>query len=228
MKKLFLLLIVPLLSLSQEINYLKISNPSFVSGMYKGELVDAFQWNDKLGNNILILCEETKPTGEFMGEYNPPLEYHYKTIYGFHYVIKNLSNRDLEVDLVKLWDIKEGITLSDGEAGISFDKEATKITDLDNDNIAEVSLGYRIFPDVTDCCYPHGIKLIMHEKGYKYAIRGSTIVQWIDQESYESTIEGGKKVMYGRNSFEDAPKVFIDFASELFDTVLMKTYKMYD
>ena len=216
MKKLLFLLIIPLLSFGQEIDYHKITNPSFVSGMYKGELVDVFQWNDKLGNNILILCEETKPTGEFMGEYNPPLEYLYKTIYGFHYVIKNLSNREIVLDIVKLWDIKEGITLSDGEADIYFDKKATKITDLDNDNIAEVSLGYRILPDVTDCCWPHAIKLIMHEESKKYAIRGSTLVV------FENEVLGGDKNMYGRNSFKGAPEVFIDFASNLCDSVLMR------
>ena len=55
MKKLFLLLIIPFLSFTQEIDYVRLSNPSFVHGMYKGELIGAFQWNDKLGNNTFII-----------------------------------------------------------------------------------------------------------------------------------------------------------------------------
>ena len=219
MKKLLLLLIIPLFSFGQEIEYHKITNPSFLNGMYKGELFDAFQWNDKLGNNIFILCVETRPTGEVEGD----IEVQRETIYAFHYIIKNLGKRDIVLDLVKLWDIKDWVEFGSMDGSISFVEESIKITDLDNDNIAEVTLGYTIGGG-SDCCWPDPIKLIMHEEGRKYAIRGSTAL--IDSSGAIKT--GGEKNMYGKDSFKEAPNVFTNFASDLYDSALMSYDKWFD
>ena len=64
----------------------------------------------------------------------------------------------------------------------------------------------------------------MHEEGRKYAIRGSTAL--IDSSGAIKT--GGEKNMYGKDSFKEAPNVFTNFASDLYDSALMSYDKWFD
>tara|TARA_Y100000588_G_C14148146_1_gene879320 strand:- start:194 stop:1261 length:1068 start_codon:yes stop_codon:yes gene_type:complete len=216
MKKLFLLIIIPFLSFTQEVDYVRLSNPSFVHGMYKGELISAFQWNDKLGNNIFIISMNREAYNYDYGNI--------ETIYGYHYVIENLGKNEILLEISQLWDIKDwAVCRYDGH--LNYEEKCMRITDLDNDGIAEITLGYSISPNTTDCCYPNTIKLIMHENGIKYAIRGESVVAThidsVHQAREEKKKAEEKKEMYGRDSFKNAPKKFIDFASNLYDNCLM-------
>ena len=85
-----------------------------------------------------------------------------------------------------LWDIKD---YAPNKSDIRRIK--TKITDLDDDGVAEISILYTLGYRGT------GVKLIMHEKGKKYAIRGERWERADDDCAYSYS-------MYGKNSFESA------------------------
>ena len=164
-----------------------------ISSYYKGKLEIAKEWNDKLGKNLLLISiyDDYKNGNQIM--------------YGYLYVNGYL-----------VWDIKDWteVDVEFGTGGVIIEK--VEITDLDSDNISETTIVYMLQSTATDCCYPEKVKLIMHENDVKYAIRGSTAVKQIDNEY----IEGGKKEMYGKDSFAKAPKIIINYASKLFDKVV--------
>ena len=192
MKKLLLILLcLPMIGFGQNIT---IPDARSISSYYKGKLEIAKEWNDKLGDNLLLISiyDDYKNGNQIM--------------YGYLYVNGYL-----------VWDIKDwtAVDYYDNGAGEVI-IEKVEITDLDSDNISEATIVYMLQSTATDCCYPEKVKLIMHENDVKYAIRGSTAVKEIDDEH----IEGGEKEMYGKDSFAKAPKIIINYASKLFDQVV--------
>ncbi len=97
-----------------------------------------------------------------------------------------------------LWDIKD---YAPNNTDITLKK--TEITDLDEDGIAEISILYTLGYS------GGGVKLIMHEKGKKYAIRGERWNRRGDDCAYSYN-------MYGKNSFESAKSSFKSYARGLF------------
>ncbi len=194
MKKLLLLLIIPLLSFGQDLDFTYISEP-LVPFDYQGKYVNGAVWFDELGFNALI----------FSGTpiINSPVEFDHLHDYNFgvesielskffakHFLI---SNNEGEKNTA-LWEIKD-YTEPTGYAG-SYESgiyvEEFKLTDLNKNNIYETWILYRITMD-------GDFKIIMHEGEKKYAIRG-------DCEEYN---------MFGKNSFLNTPKSFQDYGNEL-------------
>ncbi|MAP99688.1 MAG: hypothetical protein CMC51_02625 [Flavobacteriaceae bacterium] len=173
MKKLLFLFLFPMSILSQEIIYSVYSGPNISDvplASNHNNIIKIYGWFDALGKNTLIFTARDG-WGEF-GEQN-------KDLRAYHYT----GGGKL------LWDIKDFADPKD-EYGIQLDE--VKLTDVDNNSVAEVSILYRLGGgnEVT-------AKLIMHEEGKKYAIRGKT-----------GSNDKGKCIYdydaYGRNSFKYA------------------------
>lgn len=131
----------------------------------KGIPKAAWQWADKLGHNILVLCStdltETSPTNDLEDGRNMEL-------FAFHFVKRDTYAYEL------LWKITDGISDCPVDITASFIHPATTITDLDSNGIAETIIMYNLAcrGDVS----PSTLKLLMHEGTKKYALRG---IGWV-------------------------------------------------
>lgn len=132
----------------------------------RGTVKEAWKWNDKLGENILI-TSLVKPftvdqSGKDSGEKTAEL-------YSFHFVKKDAIYK-------LLWLLSDALKKCPFDITLDFINNAITITDLDKDSIAETKIQYKIVcrSDVS----PAAMKLIMHEDTVKYALRGYS---WLKQ-----------------------------------------------
>lgn len=107
----------------------------------------------------------------------------------------------------KEWEVKDRIDNCEVDATCEFFPGSFTITDVDKNNFGEVTFLYKLSckGDVS----PDEKKLIMYEGSQKYAIRGSTILQ------YPESKEGGEKKIDG--SFNKGSKALLDFANSQWD-----------
>lgn len=138
---------------------------------FRGKLVDAWKWKDKLGDNVLITSivrpYKVKGRDEEAGE-----EVYSAELHAFHFVKGNTEYK-------LLWKISDMEKECPFDLSVGFIIGATKIMDLDNDGIAETSIQYKLAcrSDVS----PSQMKLIMHEDTVKYALRGT---MWIPNSEH--------------------------------------------
>ena len=184
MKKLLILFLIPFLNFSQEIRY---SNPDYYDvplAQNHKNVIDIFTWYDNLGKNTLILTAK-KSDGVKVD------------LRAYHYT----GDGNL------LWDIKDYSAKNQQDEYSGINHKKIRITDLDDDGVAEISILYDLgWDDNNDA---RGVKLIMHEKGKKYAIRGK---KWFD--IYDDCLYNYN--MFGKNSFESARSSFKLYAKDLF------------
>jgi hypothetical protein len=169
---------------------------------FEGAIVMGERWNDLNGENFLILTEtESRLTGteEEMEEYSADL-------YGYHYVKKDGK-------LSLLWDIYDFEKDCPFDLLVSHVPRSLTITDLDKNGYAESTFLYRLAcrSDVS----PSTMKLMMHEKGNKYALRGDTRVDYGPGEIY-----GGEYTV--DQTFEKAPAVFLDYAKKQWNAFVVE------
>jgi len=154
---------------------------------YSGKIVADASWNDKNGENMVIITET--PVKELSG---------YKELFGYHY-----TNNNGETKL--LWKINDFIEECPVDITLKYIENSLIITDLNNNGIAESSFLYRMSckGDVS----PDDMKLLMHEGETKYAIRGQMKLTIKGEGTY-----GGE--MKIDPSFDKAPKEFLDHAKD--------------
>jgi hypothetical protein len=107
----------------------------------------------------------------------------------------------------KTWEVKDRVDACEVDAICEFFPKSFTITDKDANDLGEVCFLYKLSckGDVS----PDEKKLIMYEAGNKYAIRGSTILQFAGGK------EGGDKKI--DPSFTKAAKPLLDFANSQWD-----------
>lgn len=155
---------------------------------YDGKIVSGVRWEDKNGQNILIVCETPEKTsGDFRS----------KELYVYQYIVNG-------EDAKQLWKINDFVKECPVDVMLSLMPGSITVTDINRDGIAENTFLYRMSckGDVS----PDDMKLIMHEGESKYAIRGSIILV-LDRKKY-----GGE--MKTDPSFDKAPSGFLAYAME--------------
>ncbi|HOH38001.1 MAG TPA: hypothetical protein PK419_11025 [Spirochaetota bacterium] len=129
-----------------------------------GKIILSQSWNDKNGENILIISingpHEEKTIKITEGE-------RYAEIYACQF-IREKDQYNL------LWKIKDFERHCPFDLWVGILPDSTTITDLDNDQITETTIIYKLTSrsDVS----PSRMKLIMHENESKMALRGTMIV----------------------------------------------------
>ncbi|HMT10401.1 MAG TPA: hypothetical protein PKA39_02120 [Ignavibacteria bacterium] len=124
---------------------------------YDGKIVGGARWEDKNGQNVLIVCEtEEKTTGDNRS----------KELFAYQYILNG-------EDAKQLWKVNDFIKDCPVDVMLSLIPKSITVTDINKDGIAENTFLYRMSckGDVS----PDDMKLIMHEGENKYAIRGSMI-----------------------------------------------------
>lgn len=155
---------------------------------YSGKIVGSARWNDKNGENIVIITET--PVKEQSGDFKM------KELFGYQYTVNSGETK-------LLWKINDFIKDCPVDITLKYIDNSLSITDLDNNGIAESSFIYRMSckGDVS----PDDMKLLMHEGETKYAIRGQMKLTIKGEGTY-----GGE--MKIDPSFDKAPWEFIDHA----------------
>jgi hypothetical protein len=186
-----------------------------------GKLQEAWQWTDKSGENILVISYvepyDDKEKNE-SGEEGQSAELHASQY------VKKEGNYEL------LWKIDDGEKSCPFDITCKFIKDATTVTDLDKDAVAETTIQYRLAcrSDVS----PSAMKLVMYEGSVKYFLTG---LSWIRSSPEDSltvtekdanleTLPGYKKTeeefmkTFGRyeseKGFAGAPPEFLAYARQ--------------
>ncbi len=173
---------------------------------YDGNVVTGKRWNDKNGENILILTKtnlkEKKVRKSGFEETDLECE-----LYGYHYVSSGGSYS-------LLWKIQDFVKECWFDLTLDFIPGSLSITDLNENGIAESTFLYKMScrSDVS----PSELKLMMHENDVKYALRGEMLIK---MEGF--TAGGNYKV---DKSFDSAPAGFLDYAKSQWKEYRLETF----
>ena len=191
---------------------IKIDSTQFPASIkYEGFVKNAVRWKDKLGDNIVITTETGYHINKkFKHESDDSSD---AELLGYHFVISGNEAK-------QTWKVYDYISDCPVDLTASFVKNTFNVTDLNNNGIAEIWLMYKTVchGDVS----PSNMKIIMYEGNQKYAIRGENKVQVGTYENGEKQFIGGKFKL--DESFKKAPKIFKDYALNLWDKNLIETW----
>lgn len=152
---------------------------------YNGKIVGKKFWKDTNGENIVLFTKQ-------MHE-----------LFVYHY---SINGDDIKL-LRKVYDFSEKGCEYDLFA--DFVSNATTVTDLDNNNLGEITFAYKL-ACISDLS-PIGLKLLVLENGNKYIIRGNTQINM-----GKETIGGDKNI---DPSFEKAPASFLQHANKIWERI---------
>ena len=137
---------------------------------YAGKIVGGAKWEDKNGQNVLIVTEtEEKTKGDARS----------KELFAYQYIMTGESAK-------QLWKVNDFIKDCQVDLMLSLIPGSISVTDINNNGIAENTFLYRMSckGDVS----PDDMKLIMHEGDNKYAIRGQMLME-LDGKKYGGEME---------------------------------------
>jgi hypothetical protein len=186
---------------------------------FKGNVQEAWQWKDKLGDNILIASYVAPYNDKQKSEYSE--EGQTAELHTFHYLRKDSGYKIL-------WKISDAEKACPFDITCGFIDGSTTITDLNSNGIAETKVQYVIVcrSDVS----PAYMKLIIHEDTVKYSLRGSMWLKYGPDFKFEITEndanleklpkpkDGAEEMMrsFGRyeneKDFAAAPPEFLTYA----------------
>ncbi len=143
---------------------------------YNGKLEEAWRWTDKLGENFLITSFTEPHKDKEKNKYSE--EGKSAELYSYHFRWK-------ESGYQLIWKISDGKKACSFDITCAFIKNATTITDLDGDGIAETTVQYSLAcrSDVS----PGYMKLIMHEDTAQYTLQGSMWIQSSAEDKFTVT-----------------------------------------
>lgn len=167
----------------------------------RGIIVEALTWEDNLGQNILVLTNSG--AYKFKDYYQDSKEYNIEAKQDLRaYLFVKASNKEVFSMHWKLYDFAENFGV---DMSVGFVKNAVTVTDLDNNQIAEVSIPYRLI--VRGGLDPGTFKIIMYEGHVKYAMRGRTAICDTDVEG--NPFKDGGEFTFDKNLSNK--KIFLNF-----------------
>ncbi|CAN5476043.1 hypothetical protein BH10BAC5_BH10BAC5_28500 [soil metagenome] len=208
MTKYFLLLLFVFCSSSYLSAQIKTTTPdlnNLPSGIkYEGNIKNAVQWTDDIGNNIVITSE----TGETVSKGTPDNSYRDAALYGYHFIVVSGNAK-------QTWKVYDFIKACPVDIEAKFIKNTLQVTDLNNDGIGEIWLMYKTVchGDVSPC----DMKIIMYEGSQKFAMRGRNMVKVSDKD-----FEGGEYKF--DKPFNEGPSEFREFAQSLWKQNILQTW----
>lgn len=157
---------------------------------FRGKAETAFEWTDQNGRNIAVFSNQGNNQA--------------RTLFANHYVETGGQWKNLR-------EVKEHAPCEEFDLTAEFIPEALQLTDLDADQIAELTFAYAVGcrSDVS----PVELKLLVIENGDKYILRGQTKVDIGNNEQ----VGGEYKV---DPSLTKGPKVFLDHAKAVWPRIV--------
>ncbi|MCU0373336.1 MAG: hypothetical protein MUE56_08865 [Ignavibacteria bacterium] len=174
--------------------------------IFDGKFVAGVRWQDKNGENAVILSETDEKVKKGKGGNED--DWRSKELYGYHFIIKDGSAEEL-------WKVQDFVKDCQFDITMEHMKKSLTVTDLDSNGIAETAFIYKLTcrSDVS----PADMKLIMHEGKEKYAIRGEMEISLPNGDEY-----GGK--MNPDKSFSKAPESFLKYAKKHWEQFKTERY----
>jgi len=143
-----------------------LRDSSLFRSKIKGHVKQLLQWRDKLGLNYLVLTETPEFTSSAKtSSWDQDCTEEGctdKELYAYHF---------LNTDSL-LWKITDFERACSVDIFVEFRKNATRVTDLDSNGVAETWIMYSL--TCTSDVSPRKLKLIMHQGSKKYSIRGTS------------------------------------------------------
>jgi hypothetical protein len=170
---------------------------------YDGKVVNAIEWIDKNGNNIVVVTE-TGIIESKSGDDNKSA-----SLYAAHYISSKNS-------YALTWKITDFVKECPVYIEANFIPNTFQITDLNKDSVTEVWLMYKTacHRDVS----PSAMKIIMHEDKIKFVFRRRNKVKISETET-----EGGEYTE--DKAFVEGPKQFRDFAKKLWEQNMLQKWE---
>jgi hypothetical protein len=169
---------------------------------YQGTVADVISIKDKQGTSSVIVSRTPVQASKTWADSRESELFIYRYL-----MVKTGAQLQWKVyDFIKECPLDVDVTLLGGthSKGIS-------VTDLDNDNDAEVWIGYRTVcrGDVS----PATVKIIMYEGKSKHAVRGTSKIKVSDNQ-----YDGGK-FEFDR-AFQNAPQQFRSYAQRVWEEIV--------
>jgi hypothetical protein len=171
---------------------------------YQGVVSDAVVVSDKNGASIIVITETAVQPSKTWPDSKE------KEMFVYRYITQSEGPRLLwkVYDFVKECPLDTDATFLGGA-----EAKGITVTDLDNDNDAEVWMAYRLIcrGDVS----PGEVKIIMYEGKTRHAMRGKSKVK-VSPTDYD----GGSFTI--DQDLEKAPQVFKDYAKQLWEKIVVE------
>ncbi|NOW98435.1 M949_RS01915 family surface polysaccharide biosynthesis protein [Mucilaginibacter sp. SG564] len=181
-----------------QVSVVKLNKRSIPASIkYKGDIVNAVRFTDNEGEHLLITTETgiTDPRGDSEDGNGRDA-----ALYAYQYTVKSTGSLQLN------WQMVDFVKDCQVDLEAIYIPGSFAVTDLDRNGKAEVWLMYKTLcaGDIS----PGEMKIIMHEGGNKYAIRGQNKVK-VGPGDYD----GGKYTF--DEAFKTGPELFRKYAQEL-------------
>jgi len=184
--------------------------------LVNGKLIVAKSWEDKIGENLLVVSY-TGPTKEKEYKFEFSGAERYAELHSILYIKQNKKYN-------VLWETCDSIRHCPFDLWIGLLPESTTVTDLDSDSIAEVTLISKktCRSDIS----PSNLKIQMHEKDSLMELTGRMELQSGDtliSENFEYDLSKIKRrgeytEVFGRYlgeyDFSNKPRVFLEYARD--------------
>ena len=161
---------------------------------YKGKFIDALQYKDSLGENIIIRSE----TGIYQTKADIDSGTNSADLYAYRYILKGDS-------ALLAWRLIDLVKQCELDITANFINSAFFLTDLDKDHIAEVWVVSQ-----TSCrgdVSPNTMKIIMYEGIQKYTVKGLRKIQLSRTETLGGTYTFDANFKKGNAVFRDYAKM---------------------
>lgn len=195
-----MIILITLFSFISAVEFSEINSESALpeSIIFAGEFVRCVNWSDTEGEHFVLLTE----TAPYRSSQDPNSDEQNAELYAYHF----LNNGN---GIQQLWRIFDFSNECPVDIEASHFENFPQITDLDADGIKEIWIMYK-----TNCrgdVSPSTLKVIMYEGSTKYAMRGTTRIE------YSPTVSAGGDFAFDTN-FENSPIEFTNFAEEIWRT----------
>jgi hypothetical protein len=174
---------------------------------YAGHIIDAVKYTDIDGEHMVLTTE----TGQVKSKDKDCTDCRNADLYAYNYLVNNGEPK-------LTWQVHDFVKDCDADMKVGFLPNTFAITDLNNDNKAEVWLMYRT--TCTSDVSPATMKIIMYEADKKYAVRGTAKIQ---VSGNPVSYTGGAYTL--DEVFKTGPVVFKQYAENLWKKNLIETWK---
>lgn len=150
-----------------KINFLSFDKSKIPASIkYTGKIIHGTKWESKSGEFLLFFTET--------GAYDSDIDGKDAEVYAYLY--RNSSNEG--ENYAQVWKIHDFVSRCEFELHCNFLKNSISVTDLDNDNSAEVSFAYKNGCKGENTSYTNKIYMIENGRQFKYqAVNGASPVK---------------------------------------------------
>lgn len=125
-----------------------------------GNLIDAYEWEDKIGKNVVFRSELIHPTMQLDSTF-----LYSKYLYFYHFLEEETGLKLVR----KFTDVQSDCS---SIPGASFDMITLELTDIDRDTIGEISTFYSLYCAAEDI-NNFETKVLLSTAGKKFIVRGN-------------------------------------------------------